>query len=222
MITLNNITRTYGDRRVLDIKELHIGKGERTALTGANGSGKSTLLKILSGVISPDNSAPEVNGSVLYMPQKILSFDMSVLKNVTYSLKGSKKDKEERAMEALKKTGLSHLYNKNALSLSGGEAARLSLARILVRDCDILLLDEPTGAVDVEGTLIIEEALKTYASEKGCTLIIATHSPLQAKRLAERVIMLENGFVAEDTSPDELLKSPSTDFGKKFVDMWRY
>lgn len=222
MIAGNNITKTYSGRRVLDIKELYIEKGERVALTGANGSGKSTLLKILAGAIKSDTGTLEVKGTVLYMPQRILPFDMSVLKNVTYSLKGNKKENEEKAMEALKKTGLCHLYNKNALSLSGGEAARLSLARILVRECDILLLDEPTGAVDVEGTLIIEKALEDYACECKCSLIAATHSPLQAKRLADRVIMLEKGFVAEDTSPEKLLKSPSTDFGKKFVDMWRY
>lgn len=221
MIKAENIVKIYGDRKVLDIKELTVNKGEKTALTGPNGSGKSTLLKIIAGVLPFDGNL-EVKGKVLYLPQKTVPFDMSVLSNVTYSLEGKKKDKEEKAMEALKKAGLQELYKKNALSLSGGEAARLALIRLLVKDCDILLLDEPTGAVDIEGTFIIEELLNEYTASTRCALITATHSPLQAKRLCDRVIMLQKGRIAEDTSPEELLKAPSTDFGKKFVDMWRY
>lgn len=221
MIELKNVNKNYGERTVLCIDSLEIKKGERLSLTGANGSGKSTLLKIIAGVI-PYNGKVNVPGRVLYMPQKTVLFDMSVLHNVTYSLTGKRKEKEEKAMEALRKTGLSELYNKNALTLSGGEGARLALARILVNDCDVLLLDEPTGAVDIEGTEIIENAVKEYSEKNGCTLITATHSPLQAKRLSRRVIMLEKGEIAEDCTPEELLLNPKTDFGKKFVSMWRY
>lgn len=221
MIELKNVKKVYGERTVLSIDTLRIKKGEHLSLTGANGSGKSTLLKIIAGVIPCDGylSVPQ---RVLYMPQKTVLFDMSVLHNITYALTGKKKEKEEIAMEALKKTGLSGLYNKNALTLSGGEGARLALARILVKDCDALLLDEPTGAVDIEGTEIVENAVKEYARQNGCTLITATHSPLQAKRLSDRVIMLQNGRIAEDCTPEELLLDPKTEFGKKFVSMWRY
>lgn len=221
MIELKNVKKNFGERTVLCIDSLEIKKGERLSLTGANGSGKSTLLKIIAGIIPYDGSV-NVPGRVLYMPQKTVLFDMSVLHNVTYSLTGKRKEKEKKAMEALRKTGLSELYNKNALTLSGGEGARLSLTRILVNDCDVLLLDEPTGAVDIEGIEIIENAVKEYAEKNGCTLITATHSPLQAKRLSDRVIMLEMGKIAEDCAPQELLLNPKTDFGKKFVSMWRY
>jgi ABC-type sulfate/molybdate transport systems ATPase subunit len=86
----------------------------------------------------------------------------------------------------------------------------------------VLLLDEPTGAVDVEGTEIVENALREYTEKNGCTLITATHSPLQAKRLSERVIMLQDGRIAEDCTPEEFFLAPKTDFGKKFVSMWSY
>ncbi len=221
MIELKDVKKIYGERTVLSIDTLRIEKGERLSLTGANGSGKSTLLKIMAGII-PSEGTVKVSPKVLYMPQKTVLFDMSVLHNVTYSLTGKRKEKEEKAMEALRKTGLSELYNKNALTLSGGEGARLALARILVNDCDVLLLDEPTGAVDIEGTEIVENAVKEYVAKNGCTLITATHSPLQAKRLSDRVIMLEKGKIAEDCTPEELLINPKTDFGKKFVSMWRY
>lgn len=221
VIRCENTVKRYGERTVLDIKELTVNKGSSVALTGANGSGKSTLLKIIAGTTAFEGTV-RASGKILYMPQKIIAFDMSVLSNVTFSLKGRKSEKEERAMAALSRVGLKELYKKNALTLSGGECARLSLARILVNDCDILLLDEPTGAVDIEGTEIIENTVREYISEKERTLIIATHSPLQAKRMADRVIMLQKGSIVEDCSPDELLKAPSTEFGKKFVDMWRY
>ena len=221
MIELKDVKKNYGDRTVLWVDLLKIKKGERLSLTGANGSGKSTLLKIIAGIITCDGYV-EVPQKVLYMPQKTVLFDMSVLHNVTYSLNGKRKEKEEKAMEALRKTGLSELYNKNALTLSGGEGARLALARILVNDCDVLLLDEPTGAVDVEGTEIVEKALREYTEKNGCTLITATHSPLQAKRLSERVIMLQDGRIAEDCTPEEFFLAPKTDFGKKFVSMWSY
>lgn len=221
MIELKDVKKNYGDRTVLCVDLLKIKKGERLSLTGANGSGKSTLLKIIAGIITCDGYV-EVPQKVLYMPQKTVLFDMSVLHNVTYSLSGKKKEKEEKAMEALRKTGLSELYNKNALTLSGGEGARLALARILVNDCDVLLLDEPTGAVDVEGTEIVENALREYTEKNGCTLITATHSPLQAKRLSERVVMLQDGRIAEDCTPEEFFLAPKTDFGKKFVSMWSY
>ncbi len=221
MIELRNVKKVYGERTVLMADKLQITKGEKLALTGANGSGKSTLLKIIAGIISCEGTV-KVPQKVLFMPQKNVLFDMSVLHNVMYSIEGKKSEKEEKAMEALRKTGLSELYNKNALSLSGGEGARLALARILVKDCDALLLDEPTGAVDIEGTGIVEKAVNEYADKTGCTLIIATHSPLQAKRLSDRVIMLEKGKIVEDCTPEELLINPSTEFGKKFVDMWRY
>ncbi len=221
MIEIKNVRKTYSGRTVLDVKELKIEKDGRVALTGANGSGKSTLLKVLAGVIKYEGGVT-MPDSILYMPQKTMCFDMSVLKNVTYSLTGDKKEKEEKALAALERVGIAHLYKKNALTLSGGEAARLSLARLLVKDCSVLLLDEPTGAVDVEGTEIIENAVNEYIREKNAALIIATHSPLQAKRMCSRVIMLEKGVPVEDMSPDGLINNPSTEFGKKFVDMWRY
>lgn len=220
MICCKKILKSYGERTVLDIKELTVNKGEKVALIGANGSGKSTLLRVLAGIVSYDGEI-SIDGKVLYMPQKNTAFDMSVLGNVTYSLTGKRRDKEERAMEALRKTGLSALYKKNALSLSGGETARLSLARLLVNDCDILLLDEPTAAVDIEGSEIIENAVNEYVKEKGCTLITATHSPVEASRLSDRVILLDKGIILEDEGPEEFILSPKSEFGKKFVDMWR-
>lgn len=221
MIELENVIKKYGDRVVLNIPSLRIDQGERVALTGPNGSGKSTLLRIIAGVISSEGRV-NADGKILYMPQKNTAFDMTVLNNVTFFMTGKKKEKEEKAFEALKKVGLSSLYKKNALTLSGGETARLALARLIVKDCDILLLDEPTGEVDIEGTLLIENIVKEYLAEKNRTLVISTHSPAQSGRIASRIIMLGEAEIKEDMTRDDFLREPKTDFGKKFVDMWRY
>ena len=220
MIECKSIIKKYGERTVLDIPSLKIEKGERVALTGSNGSGKSTLLKIISGII-PFEGELSTEGKLLYMPQKNIPFDMTVLSNVTFSMTGKRKEKEEKAFEALKKTGLDALYKKNACALSGGEQARLALARILVLHCDILLLDEPTGAVDIEAEELIEKIISDYINEKNRTLVLSTHSPLQAKRLTDKVLMLDKGKIAEDSSSEEFIHSPKTQFGKKFIDMWR-
>lgn len=221
MIETENLIKKYGERTVLDIEKLSIPDGMRLALTGPNGSGKSTFLKILAGVIKKTSGDLRINGKVLYMPQNSTAFNKTVLSNLLYGLKGDKKENIEKCKEALETVGLGDFCNKSAVNLSGGEKQRLALARILVRDSDILLLDEPTGAVDVEGTEIIENAVNAYVEEQGCTLIFATHSPAEAKNLSDKIIMLNAGKIVEYGTPAELLSSPATEWGKKFIDMWR-
>ena len=193
MISIKNIKKTYGDRTVLDIPSLEIKKGERLVLIGPNGSGKSTLIKILAGTIKATRGEVTSDRDLYYLPQQSLPFSMTVRKNVLYCLSGSKEEKEKRCDELLKMLHLSHLEGKNAKKLSGGEAQRLALCRVLAKKGDIILLDEPTSAADIESEEIIEQAIKDYADESGCTLIIATHSPAQAKKFAKRIIMLHDG-----------------------------
>lgn len=221
MIKINAIKKIYGDRTVLDISSLEIKKGERVVIIGPNGSGKSTLLKILAGTLKATCGDFEREGTLYYLPQHSLPFSMSVRKNVLYCIEGSKAEKERICDELLKKLGLSHLADKNAKKLSGGESQRLALCRVLAKKGDIILLDEPTSAADIESEEIIEQALLDYVNESGCTLIITTHSPAQAKKFGDRIIMLHGGTVAEDGTPDELFKSPKTKWGAKFIDNWR-
>ena len=219
MIKLLNIKKTYGERTVVDVESITFNKGETVAIVGPNGSGKSTLLKIIADTIKADAGEIKIDGKLLYLPQQSIPFRKSVRKNILYSMECSD-NKDIRCDEVLSKLGLSHLADKNAKGLSGGEAQRLALGRILVNDCDFLLLDEPSSAADIEGTVIIENAIRSYKDKTGCGVIMTTHSPIQALKLADRIIMLCDGKIVEDGKPEELLHNPKTEWGKKFIGMW--
>ena len=219
MIKLHNIKKIYGDRTVLDIENLTFPKGETVAIVGPNGSGKSTLLKIIADTVKTYNGSIERNGKILYLPQQNIPFRKSVRKNILFSMEKSE-NKDKRCDDILLKLALSHLADKNAKGLSGGEAQRLSLGRILVNDSDFLLLDEPTSATDIEGAELVEKALTEYRERTGCGIIMTTHSPAQALKLADRIIMLCDGKIAEDGKPEDLLKNPETEWGRKFISMW--
>lgn len=220
MLEINNLRKAYGERTVLDIDSLKINRGETVVIVGPNGSGKSTLLKILSGVISQSEGSFSLNGELYYLPQQSIPFRKSVRKNILFSSRDNA-DKELRCDELLKELNLTHLADKNAKGLSGGECQRLALGRILINRCDLLLLDEPSSAADIEGTEIIENAIKRYREETGCAILMTTHSPNQALNLADRIIMLREGRIAEEGSPRELLTAPQTDWGRKFIGMWK-
>ncbi len=219
MIKIKNIKKTYGKRTVLHIENLSFTKGETVAIVGPNGSGKSTLLKIIADIIKSDCGETERKAKLYYLPQQSFPFRKSVRKNILFSMENNV-DKEKRCDEILTQLGLTSLANKNAKGLSGGEAQRLSLGRILVNDGDFLLLDEPSSAADIEGTQIIEKAIINYKNKTGCGVIMTTHSPVQALKLADRIIMLCDGKIVEDGKPEELLNNPKTEWGKKFISMW--
>ncbi len=220
MIKIKELKKVYGNRTVLDIDSMEVKKGETVVIVGPNGSGKSTLLKILSGVIKQSSGDFLSEGVIYYLPQHCVPFGKTVKKNILFSIK-DKSDAEKRTEDILNLFNLKALADKNAKSLSGGECQRLSLARILVNKADIVLLDEPTSAADIEGTEIIENALKEYKNKTGCTILMATHSPRQAMALADRIVMLKDGKIAESGSARELLQNPRTDWGKKFIDSWK-
>lgn len=219
MIKLQNIKKIYGDRTVLDIENLTFRKGETVAIVGPNGSGKSTLLKIIADTIKNDSGDIERNGKILYLPQQSVPFKKSVRKNILFSMKNTSY-KEKLCDEILEELSLTPLADKNAKGLSGGEAQRLALGRILVNEGDFVLLDEPSSAADIEGTEIIENAIRSYKDKTGCGVIMTTHSPVQALKLADRIIMLCDGKIVENGKPEELLKNPKTEWGKKFISMW--
>ncbi len=220
MIVVSKLKKFYGDRTVLNIDSLAVRKGETVVVVGPNGSGKSTLLKILAGILEKSEGKYSVKGEVFYLPQQSTPFSKTVKKNILFSVKDSS-DKEKRCEDVLEALSLSHHKDKNAKVLSGGECQRLALGRIIVNNADFLLLDEPSSAADIEGTEIIEKALRKYKEETGCGILMTTHSPRQAKNLADRIIMLNKGEIVEEGSPEELILNPKTEWGKKFIDMWR-
>ena len=196
---------SYDKRKVLDFSGIQFESGKVYAVIGANGSGKSTFAKGIAGIIPNDEkkSVLDKSVSVGYMPQKSYAFRMSVEKNIMLTEKNEKKARE--LMDAL---GISHLAKKNGSRLSGGETARMALARILMRSYDMIILDEPTAAMDMESTSLTEQLILKYKKETNSTIVLITHSLQQAKRVADEVLYFYKGVLVEHGPKDAILNKP--------------
>ncbi|MBQ6380035.1 MAG: ABC transporter ATP-binding protein [Clostridia bacterium] len=216
MIKLENVKKRYAERTVLDIPLLSIAQGEIVAFAGANGSGKTTLLRLLAGLIQADEGSAQLPAERLYMPQQCYAFRGDLVKNIT--LGGGDAAKARQLLEALE---LSALADKPARSLSGGELQRLALCRLLVRDCRVLLLDEPTAACDARGAELVLHAIQAYREAHDCAVLMTTHSPVLAAKGADRLIILNSGKPEADGEPREVLLHPATEWAKSFIAGWK-
>ena len=221
MIDLRDVVQQFGGRIVLEIPELQFVPGKRYGLIGENGSGKTTLIRMLAGTSKPTSGRIEgLEGKkVGYLPQSPYAFSFSVLQNVALALNGHG-DAKEIAQKALVAVGMESLMDARGDRLSGGEAQRMALARVLVRAYDVLLLDEPTSSTDVRSMDLIETTLKEYVQKTQCTLIFSTHSPAQALRLADEVLYLEKGRLVEQGLAETLFHSPQDERTKAFLRHW--
>lgn len=213
-MNVSPFAKTYGSRRVLDFPAFTFDSGRIYAVIGANGSGKSTLARILSGIEAGDDKARPLSGvSVGFMPQKNFAFRMSTKANIL--LNGSDENRAVSLMDAL---SLAPLADKNAQKLSGGETARMALARLLMRRYDLVILDEPTAAMDMEFTAKSEALLRDSCRETGCAVLLVTHSIPQARRLADDLLFLHKGELKEFGRTEKLLSSPETPELRQFLD----
>lgn len=229
-LALGNVRKCYGERTVLDAGPFELKSGSSYALIGPNGSGKSTLLRILAGVEKATASSVEVRGdatyeslTVGYMPQKSYVFGFTVFRNVALALASAKLSRDEvaaRVHGALAAVGMDDMADVRGGGLSGGEAQRVALARLLVQDLDVVLLDEPTASMDINGTMLVEKALRDYRERTGCLLVTATHAPSQALRISDAALMLSSGTVAEFGETETVLSAPTSDAGREFLSYW--
>ena len=213
---ISAVSKTYEDRKVLDFPGLELEPGKIYAVIGANGSGKSTFAKILAGVLPGDKKGKLTDGgSVGYMPQKNYAFRMSTKKNVL--LNGADEARADRLMEAIQ---IHHLAQKRADKLSGGETARMALVRLMMKRYDLVILDEPTAAMDMETTVLSENLILDYVRETGCTLILVTHSLQQARRIADEVLYFHKGKLLETGPRDQVLYTPAMAETKQFLEFY--
>ncbi len=210
-------TKTYEGRRVLEVPELELESGKIYGVIGANGSGKSTFAKVLAGVIPADvpGRKTEKGLSIGYMPQKNYAFRMSVKNNILLG----KRD-PRRAEELMAALGIEQLADKRARLLSGGETARMALARLIMRRFELLILDEPTAAMDMESSLLAEKLMEDYCRRSGCTLLLITHSLQQARRMAEELLFFHQGRLLEQGEKNRLLSAPAGLELRRFLDFY--
>lgn len=207
-------TKSYRGRLVLQTPELVLKKDRIYAVIGANGSGKSTFVRILAGVVSADQKGPVFAQPCRtgYMPQKSYAFRMSVMKNI---LLGGKDRK--RAGELMCQLGIDHLAEQRADRLSGGETARMALARTLMQRYEMVFLDEPAAAMDISSTALAEEMILRYRCETKCAVLIVTHSIRQAQRLADEVFFFHQGKLWETGGAEQVLGEPEKDETQRFM-----
>lgn len=210
------LSKTYPGKRVLDLPPLELQEGQIHAVIGANGCGKSTFARILAGVLPADGGRVSLGDRIGYMPQRNYAFQMTVLRNLM--LGGGDK---AAAMDLLARFGLAELAEQNAKKLSGGETARMALARLLMQAYPFLILDEPTAAMDVTAALQAENILRDYQQKKACTVLLVTHSLKQARRLADRVLFLQNGRLVEEGEASQVLDCPRHPDTRAFLDFYQ-
>ncbi|MEU8529844.1 ABC transporter ATP-binding protein [Streptomyces sp. NPDC048629] len=192
------LTRSFDGRPVIDRLDLTLRHGEFTALLGHSGCGKSTLLRILAGLDR------EISGTVLVPKRRAVAFQAPrlmpwkrVWRNVLLGLPGRpERDVAERALEEV---GLGHRSGAWPKTLSGGEAQRASLARALVREPDLLLLDEPFGALDALTRIKAQRLVDEVWQRRGCAVLLVTHDVDEALLLADRVLVMRDGVIAYDS-----------------------
>lgn len=213
---ISAFSKTYDGTGVLDFPGMEMKSGTVYAIIGANGSGKSTFAKILAGILPADRKGKLLDAaSVGYMPQKNYAFRMTAKANIL--LNGKDEDRATNLMDALQ---IRHLENKRADKLSGGETARMALARLMMRRYDVVILDEPTAAMDMETTSLSEDLILRYVKETGCTLILVTHSLQQARRVADEVLYFHKGKLLETGMKDTVLYNPAMAETRQFLEFY--
>ena len=236
IITVKQLKKSYKDLQVLNGIDLEIKKGEVVVLIGPSGCGKSTLLRCMNLLEEPTEGqvffeGEELTGNKSNLDQQrqkmMMVFQqfnlfphMTILENVSLGLmklqKKSKEEAEEKALSLLERVGLADKASQYPQQLSGGQKQRAAICRALAMEPDVILFDEPTSALDPEMVKEVLEVMKELA-RSGMTMICVTHEMGFAKEVASRVIFLDNGVVAEDGKPKDVLERPQNPRLQEFL-----
>lgn len=211
LLEIKHVKKSFGDVEVLKDISLTVERGEVLGIIGPSGSGKSTLLRCATGLEKQDAGEILYDGTFGLVFQNFNLFPhFSVMKNITDApIRVQKRGKDEvykEARELLKKMGLQDKENAYPFQLSGGQQQRVSIARALAMKPDILFFDEPTSALDPELTGEILKVIKDLAAEH-MTMVIVTHEMDFARKVADKIIFMENGVIAVEGNPEEVLAS---------------
>ncbi|NEW32138.1 ABC transporter ATP-binding protein [Nocardia cyriacigeorgica] len=202
---ITGLGKSFGASTVLDGIEVDIAAGEIVALVGRSGSGKSTLLRIIGGLDHADRGTVRVEAQPTFVFQEARLIPwLPVVRNVALGRPGprNRRADEKIARELLDQVNLRERADAWPLTLSGGEAQRVALARALVAHPTLLLLDEPFGALDALTRLAMHELLLRLQAERGFGVLLVTHDVAEAVALADRVLVLDQGRIAEDVRID--------------------
>ena len=235
MIEVKNLKISFGNLHVLKDVSLKIEKGEKIVIIGPSGSGKSTFLRCLNRLETPDGGQILFQGNDLTDPKTNLDLcrqkmgmvfqhfnlfpHLTVLQNITLApvtlkLKSEEEAKAE-AMQLLERIGLPDKANVYPSTLSGGQKQRIAIVRSLAMHPDVMLFDEPTSALDPEMVGEVLEVMKDLAKD-GMTMAVVTHEMGFAKEVADRVLFMNNGYIEEEGTPEEIFQHPKSERLQQF------
>ena len=240
VIEFRHIKKGYGDKVILKDFNLSIEKGEFVTIIGSSGCGKTTALKLVNGLLSP------ASGDILINGENIRKKDQTeLLRNIGYAIQGSvlfphmtveqnisyvpnllNKRNRQKTREAVSKwmriVGLDEeMKSRYPSELSGGQQQRVGIARALAASPEILLMDEPFGAVDELTRAQLQTELRRIYEQTGITVLFVTHDISEALKLGTKVLVMDKGEIQQYAAPQELLRHPATDFVKKLVERER-
>jgi sulfate transport system ATP-binding protein len=231
-IDLEGICKQFGEFTALQEVSLVVPEGSLTALLGPSGSGKSTLLRIIAGLETPDRGSVMIDGAdvsevrpqkrgIGFVFQHYAAFThMSVRENVAFGLRIRKRPRAEvrtRVDELLALVGLTKWAEQRPAQLSGGQRQRMALARALAVSPQVLLLDEPFGALDATVRAELRAWLRRLHDEQGVTTVLVTHDQEEAMEIADRIAVMNAGAIEQVGSPREIYDRPASDFVMGFV-----
>jgi sulfate transport system ATP-binding protein len=231
-ISVRGIERRFGDFAALSDVSLDIRSGNLTALLGPSGGGKSTLLRIIAGLDHPDAGVVEIDGvdvtwlrpqerNIGFVFQHYAAFKhLSVFRNVAFGLEIRKRPKDEvrrRVMELLELVHLEQFADRLPAQLSGGQRQRMALARALAVEPDVLLLDEPFGALDAKVRKELRDWLRRLHDEVHVTTVFVTHDQEEALEVSDEIVVINDGRVEQVGTPDELYDHPRNEFVMGFL-----
>ncbi len=235
MIEVKNLKISFGKLNVLKDVSIKIEKGEKIVIIGPSGSGKSTFLRCLNRLETPDGGQILFEGNDLTDPKTNLDLcrqkmgmvfqhfnlfpHLTVLQNITLApvtlkLK-TQEEAEKEAMQLLERIGLPDKANVYPSTLSGGQKQRIAIVRSLAMHPDVMLFDEPTSALDPEMVGEVLEVMKDLARE-GMTMVVVTHEMGFAREVADRVLFMNEGYIEEEGSPEELFTHPKSERLQQF------
>lgn len=232
VIELKNISKTFGDNVILKDFNLTIKKNEFLTLLGPSGCGKTTILRIIGGFEWPDKGRVIFNGKditddepyqrkINTVFQKYALFPhLNVFDNVAFGLKIKKLSKnviEDKVKQSLKLVGLNNFQNRNIDSLSGGQQQRVAIARALVNEPEVLLLDEPLGALDLKLRQDMQYELKKIQKQVGITFIYVTHDQEEALSMSDTIVVLNDGIIQQKDDPVSIYNEPKNAFVADFI-----
>ncbi len=232
VLSLQGIQKKYGNKQILENISFDVYEGEFLSLLGSSGCGKTTLLKLLVGIENPTNGAIYKNGtdisSLTPFERKIgivfqnyaLFPNMNVFQNVAFALKSAhigKEEVEKRVKEMLDMVGLSEHIYKKPRQLSGGQQQRVAIARTLIMQPDIILLDEPMSALDASIRMVLRKLLKEIQKKSNVTMIYVTHDQEEAFAMSDRILILNNGKIEQLDTPSNIYHHPKSEYVRGFI-----